>query len=153
MKRRASLVVSLTRWIWVWVDSGSWWWTGRPGVLQSMGSQSRTRLSDWTGLKCNEKMAEINQPCLPSRLVKCGHDKYTEGVLLGSSFLSWSQFVCFLLPVHLSISKINLDITIRVRWQEWTGGFWEWFLPWYERQCCEQEPLWPCPSSWRDADL
>ena len=24
---------------WVWVDSGSWWWTGRPGVLQSMGSQ------------------------------------------------------------------------------------------------------------------
>ena len=39
-------------------------------------------------LKCNEEMAEINQPCLPSRLVKCGHDKYTEGVLLGSSFLS-----------------------------------------------------------------
>ena len=24
---------------WVWVDSGSWWWTGKPGVLQSMGSQ------------------------------------------------------------------------------------------------------------------
>ena len=30
---------SLTQWIWVWVDSGSWWWKGRPGVLQSMGSQ------------------------------------------------------------------------------------------------------------------
>ena len=30
---------------------GSWWWTGRPGVLQSMGSQSRTRLSNWTELK------------------------------------------------------------------------------------------------------
>ena len=28
-----------TRWTWVWVSSGSWWWTGRPGVLQSMGSQ------------------------------------------------------------------------------------------------------------------
>ena len=28
-----------TRWIWVWVSSGSWWWTGKPGVLQSMGSQ------------------------------------------------------------------------------------------------------------------
>ena len=24
---------------WVWVSSGSWWWTGKPGVLQSMGSQ------------------------------------------------------------------------------------------------------------------
>ena len=29
-------------------NSGSWRWTGRPGVLQSMGSQSQTRLSDWT---------------------------------------------------------------------------------------------------------
>ena len=30
------------------MNSGSWWWTGRPGVLWFMGSQSRTRLSDWT---------------------------------------------------------------------------------------------------------
>ena len=30
---------SLTRWTWVWVSSRSWWWTGRPGVLQFMGSQ------------------------------------------------------------------------------------------------------------------
>ena len=30
---------SLTRWTWVWVNSGSWWWTGRPGVLRFMGSQ------------------------------------------------------------------------------------------------------------------
>ena len=28
-----------TGWTWVWVSSGSWWWTGKPGVLQSMGSQ------------------------------------------------------------------------------------------------------------------
>ena len=32
-------MASLTRWTWVWVNSGSWWWTGRPGVLQFMGSQ------------------------------------------------------------------------------------------------------------------
>ena len=32
-------MASLTQWTWVWVDSGSWWWTGKPGVLQSMGSQ------------------------------------------------------------------------------------------------------------------
>ena len=30
---------SLTRWTWVWVNSGIWWWTGRPGVLWFMGSQ------------------------------------------------------------------------------------------------------------------
>ena len=32
-------MASLTRWMWVWVNSGSWWWTGCPGVLQFMGSQ------------------------------------------------------------------------------------------------------------------
>ena len=32
-------MASLTQWKWVWVNSGNWWWTGRPGVLQSMGSQ------------------------------------------------------------------------------------------------------------------
>ena len=30
---------SPTQWTWVWVDSRSWWWTGRPGVLWSMGPQ------------------------------------------------------------------------------------------------------------------
>ena len=32
-------MASLTRWMWVWVNSGIWWWTGKPGVLQFMGSQ------------------------------------------------------------------------------------------------------------------
>ena len=41
-------MASPTRWTWVWVDFGSWWWTGRPGVLQFMGWQSWTQLSDWT---------------------------------------------------------------------------------------------------------
>ena len=33
-------MASPTRWIWVWASSGSWRWTGKPGVLQSMGLQS-----------------------------------------------------------------------------------------------------------------
>ena len=32
-------VASLTRWTWVWVNSRSWWWTGRPGVLLFTESQ------------------------------------------------------------------------------------------------------------------
>ena len=32
-------MTSLTRWTWVWVNSGSWWWTERPGVLRFMWSQ------------------------------------------------------------------------------------------------------------------
>ena len=35
----------LTQWTWVWASSKSWWWTGKPGMLQSMGSQ-RIR-QDW----------------------------------------------------------------------------------------------------------
>ena len=38
-------MASLTRCTWVWVDSGSWWWTGRPGMLLFMWSQ-RVR-HDW----------------------------------------------------------------------------------------------------------
>ena len=33
-------MASPAQWTWVWVNYGSWWWTGRPGVLQSMGSQT-----------------------------------------------------------------------------------------------------------------
>ena len=46
-----------TQWAWVWVNSGSWWWTGRPGVLWFMGSQRvghdwATELN-WTELNWN----------------------------------------------------------------------------------------------------
>ena len=43
-------MASPTQWTWVWVNSRSWWWTGRPGMLQSMESQSQTWLNDWTEL-------------------------------------------------------------------------------------------------------
>ena len=32
-------MASPIQWAWVWVNSGSWWWTGRPGILLPMGSQ------------------------------------------------------------------------------------------------------------------
>ena len=32
-------IASRTQWTWVWVNFGSWWWTGRPGMLQFMGPQ------------------------------------------------------------------------------------------------------------------
>ena len=48
-------MASLTRWTWVWVNFGSWWWTGRPSVLRFMGLQKvghnwATKLN-WTELK------------------------------------------------------------------------------------------------------
>ena len=38
-------MASPTRWTWVWASSGSWWWTGKSGVLQSMGLQGVR--NDW----------------------------------------------------------------------------------------------------------
>ena len=37
-----------TQWTWVWASFGQWGRTGKPGMLQSRGSQSQTRPSDWT---------------------------------------------------------------------------------------------------------
>ena len=42
-------MTSLTQWTWVWACSRSWWWTGKPGTLQSMGSQrDTTEQLNWT---------------------------------------------------------------------------------------------------------
>ena len=60
------------------VNSGYWWWTGRPSALQSMGAQSQTRLSNWT---------ELNRSLCESSfydLVKSGlfHLDYAEFLIL-----------------------------------------------------------------------
>ena len=61
-------MASLTRWTWVWVNSGSWWWTGRPGVLQLMVSQ-RVR-HDWV---TELKWTELND----SSLARASHKTMT----------------------------------------------------------------------------
>ena len=54
-------VLKLTRQTWVWVGSGSWWWTGKLGMLQSMGSQ-RARHNWVTELNWTETQWEIVLP-------------------------------------------------------------------------------------------
>ena len=56
-------MASPTRWTWVWVNSKSWWWTGKSGELQSMGSQRVGH--DWT--------TELNWTEIPSntQLTSC----------------------------------------------------------------------------------
>ena len=43
-------MASPTQWTWVWVNSGSWYWTMKPGALRFMGSQKVRHNSDWTEL-------------------------------------------------------------------------------------------------------
>ena len=54
-----SWMAQSTQWTWVWASSGCWWWTGKSGVLQSMGLQSQTGLSNWTELKWTEIISLI----------------------------------------------------------------------------------------------
>ena len=68
------------QWTWIGVNSTSWWWTGRPGVVQSMGvTKSQTRLSDWT---------ELNQ------LNYFLQFRITAGDFLGSSLVKTPVFQC-----------------------------------------------------------
>ena len=80
-------MVSPTQWTWVWVDSGSCWWTGRPGVLQFMGLQRVG--NDWT--------SELNWPpdkCDPCQDFVC---KTISLLSFTSFFYRFSLFVCSLL--------------------------------------------------------
>ena len=62
-------MASPTQWTWVWVSSGSWWWTGKPGMLQSMGSQRVGH--DWA----TELNSPIRENCCEERSLRsqCAH--------------------------------------------------------------------------------
>ena len=74
-------MASPTQWTWVWVNSRSWRWTGRPGVLQSMGSQRWIWLSNWTEhivwiiawitkVMASRKLTNLMFLCLPATKTK-----------------------------------------------------------------------------------
>ena len=58
-------MASVTGWTQVWVNSRSWWWTGRPGVLGFMESQSRRWLSQWTDLNLSLALKPQVQSLVP----------------------------------------------------------------------------------------
>jgi len=67
-------MASPTQWTWVWVNSGSWWWTGRPGMLWFMGSQRVrhewvTKLN-WTELESRSPGAGLASGTVRSRCSK-----------------------------------------------------------------------------------
>ena len=60
-------MASPTLWTWVWVNSGSWWWTARPGMLRFMGLQrvghnwaTELNWTDWRK-KCSYEYKEYQQ--------------------------------------------------------------------------------------------
>ena len=88
-----------TQWTWVWASSRSWWWTGKPGVLQSMESQSRTRLSHWIELNWME--------CFHSLLPQCYADWLIHSLI-------WQAYINTYLDVCL-----NLSSSLQTYWMRW----------------------------------
>ena len=83
-------MASLTRWTWVWVNSGSYWWTGKRGVLRFMGSQrvghDWATQQNWTELKppfssgystpCNISFSSLTDLQLATRLFLQVHSSW-----------------------------------------------------------------------------
>ena len=106
-------MASPTQWTWVWASSGRWWRTGKPGVLQSMGSQ-RVR-HDWA-----------TEP-----------QQWVLGIIFGT-FLFWPiqylvHYLCLILTTLLSCRYDYLHLQLKRWWfkkvkqlaQDHTGSKWQ----------------------------
>jgi len=136
-------MASPIQWTWVWVDSGSWWWTGRPGVLQFMGSQRvrhdwATELN-WTYLQVPETgMCAVLVGCHSAfhlhktwffrHSQECGACKFAECLRLLSLFtlyvylwfsqILWDpKYYCLAFVVRRSLSFVN--DRLELAWREW----------------------------------
>ena len=67
-RRQDGWMASLTQWTWAWANSGRWWRTGKPGVLQSMGGSQRVR-HDWATEQ------QLEQPKTPRQIVRATRRK------------------------------------------------------------------------------
>ena len=100
-------MASPTWWIWVWVNSGSWWWTGRPGLLRFMGSQ-RVRHSWATELNWGKKRS------LPSRDVLARAEKaISEANTIAKAVAKVGRVM-----IHQTVScSTEGNSTLKHRWQ------------------------------------
>ena len=90
-------MASPTQWTWVWVNSGSWWWTGRPGVLWFMGSQRVGH--DW--------VTELNWYCQLTKKIKTSQDKLSSSICFIQNLFECDPFsLSYLLP-HWSVCKLH----------------------------------------------
>ena len=97
-------MASPTQWTWVWASSRSWWWTGKPGVLQSMGLQ-RVRHNWATELNWNALLLFLSSQLLPLELIPIPGSSLTSSESTGE--------LCSTVPAVISFIK---------RGRQW----WQW---------------------------
>ena len=114
-------MASPSQWTWVWVSPGSWWWTGNPGMLQSMGSQKvrhngATELKGtyyWTWCILQVRTLKALQRCRPLYHFICIADLsavYTQVCWFPSVFFRLVNFDWY----KWILSKICLDVSLSV---------------------------------------
>ena len=101
-------MASLTGWTWVWVNSGSWWWTGRPGVLRFMGLQRVGH--DWA--------TELNWTHAHDRGFPGGSDGEESAWMQESQvlFLGWED------PLEKGMATHSNILVWRIPWTEDPDG-------------------------------
>ena len=75
-------MASLTQWTWVWVNSGSWWWTGRPRVCCSPWGRKESDMTEqlnWTDFKqLSTELPALHSHVIPIATVLCENHKLTQ---------------------------------------------------------------------------
>ena len=136
------------RWTWVWVNSGSWWCTGRPGVLRFMGSQRVghdwvTELN-WTRLVITFfSRTSVVRGILQARMLEWAAYPFSSGssrlrnrtrvsCIAGKFFTNWEQLILFAYMIKdLTVATPSLDQP-RVQGHQ----------PWFAASCHAG----PCPA-------
>ena len=117
------MVASLTQW--VWVDSGSWWWTGRPGMLQFKGSQ---RVGHdwriWSDPSCVTLWSKTHAWAYLSPFwTKEMRSKYNEKRVAKRNFLEIYKTAAYVLVLILSCAIFILVGNVLLFWRK---GEWIW---------------------------
>ena len=94
------LVSSSTQWRWVWASSRNWWWTGKPGMLQSIGSQRVWH--DWVTKMNWTELSAWNIPVFwPHVMIPSHHLQLNLNVI--SSIIYPHKMKMFLFPYPIEI--------------------------------------------------
>ena len=113
-------VGTLTQWTWVWASSGSWWWTGRPGVLQSMGSQRVGH--DWV---IELKVFFLTAPyVLTGQPQNISKSEWCQVFMQGENFNSFPPRVASL--SKLLINQLTLSYPLAVHHGSFSSIFTSW---------------------------
>ena len=119
---RNGWMASLTQWTWAWTSSGRWWRTGKPGVLQSMGSQ-RVR-HDWaTELNWTEYIYYFGQVSLRRNGVTLTVNKSVQNAVPGCNLKNDWMILVYFQGKPFSITSLMCS-------NHWCWRNWSWTVLW-----------------------